>query len=393
MNVFLVALGCLGLFLLYLFIERLGLERHRENIPVRIAVTGTRGKSTVTRLIASALREAGFRVLAKTTGSKPVLIYPDGAEKEIERPGRPTILEQKRVLRAACAAKAKALVAEMMSIRPENLKAESERLLRPQVLVLTNVRLDHVDDMGRTKPEIAASLAAAIPAGSTVFVTEEEFYPVFKISADRKKARLIKVPQASAQESLNSQEFAENSRLSLAVAEFLGIRKEAALEGMAKAGSDFGGLKIWRMMPERKGAAWFAASAFAANEPESTARVLLVMRQRFPKLPQKMIALLNLREDRGDRTLQWLVALKTGFFDGFEHLVFIGGHAPALGRTKFGGTSAKAKISALAERRPQEITKKLFSLEDGEGVIVGMGNMGGLGAALVDYWDRIGVSL
>ena len=38
----------------------------------RVAVTGTRGKSGVTRLIASGLRASGAKVVAKTTGSRPV---------------------------------------------------------------------------------------------------------------------------------------------------------------------------------------------------------------------------------------------------------------------------------------------------------------------------------
>jgi UDP-N-acetylmuramoylalanine-D-glutamate ligase len=49
-----------------LIVERLRLDRSRENIPLVIAVTGTRGKSTVTRMLASVLRCNGQHVLAKT---------------------------------------------------------------------------------------------------------------------------------------------------------------------------------------------------------------------------------------------------------------------------------------------------------------------------------------
>jgi poly-gamma-glutamate synthase PgsB/CapB len=338
------------------------------------------------------LAEAGHRVLAKTTGSKPVLIFPDKTEKEIKRAGKPTILEQKQVLRAACEVHADALVVEMMSIRPENSRVESEKLLRPRVLVMTNVRLDHVDDMGQTKPEIAASLAEAIPSRGTLLVREEELYPVFQAVADKKETRIIKVAR-SAGRKIGGQEFEENVCLTLAVAEFLGISKDTAFRGMAKAQPDFGGLKVWTTMSEGKVAAWYLASAFAANEPESTQKVLSLLRERFPQLPSRMIALLNLREDRGDRTRQWLEALKAGFFDAFEHLVFIGDHARVLGRRKLSGPSAKIKISALAERCPQKIMDEIFGREIGGAVIIGMGNMAGLGGELVDYWARIGVSL
>ena len=42
-----------------------------ETIPLRIHVNGTRGKSSVTRLIAAGLREGGIRTFAKTTGTAP----------------------------------------------------------------------------------------------------------------------------------------------------------------------------------------------------------------------------------------------------------------------------------------------------------------------------------
>ena len=48
--------------------------RALNRIPIRIHVNGTRGKSSVTRLISAGLREAGFAVLGKTTGSDPRIL-------------------------------------------------------------------------------------------------------------------------------------------------------------------------------------------------------------------------------------------------------------------------------------------------------------------------------
>src|SRR5260370_24990173 len=78
--------------------------RHRRNlraIPVRIHVAGTRGKSTTTRLIAAGLRAGGLRVVAKTTGTEPPLIRPDGSEAAGPRPGPPSVREQTRVFSTA----------------------------------------------------------------------------------------------------------------------------------------------------------------------------------------------------------------------------------------------------------------------------------------------------
>src|ERR1700722_13098495 len=73
--------------------------RHRGNlraVPVRIHVAGTRGKSTTTRLIAAGLRAGGRRVVAKTTGTEPRLILPDGHEEPIRRRGPASVREQMR---------------------------------------------------------------------------------------------------------------------------------------------------------------------------------------------------------------------------------------------------------------------------------------------------------
>jgi gamma-polyglutamate synthase len=382
-----ISLGGVALLLVYLAIERVRHKKALGRIPLRIAVTGTRGKSSVTRLIAAIARESGRRVVAKTTGSKPVVILPDGRENEIVRTGTPSILEQKKLIKLASRLKADALVVETMSIRPENLRAESAKLIRPHILALTNVRLDHMDDMGQTKEAIAASLAGAIPADGTLVVLEEEDFAVFHDVAAKKRATVVRVPKKPELEAGGDFEFVENVRLALAVADVLKIPRETALRGMAVAQPDFGSLKIWAT--ERLGRTWHLASAFAANEPESTARVLAMIRCR-PDLPSRSVALLNLRPDRGDRTRQWLAAVRGGFFDGFDHLVFVGEHARALSRKSTAWFGTKAHVATVAGRDPAKIMDRVFALVPEGGLVVGMGNMGGPGEALVGYWNRIG---
>src|SRR5512135_3914272 len=106
--------------LLYLAVERLRLARALRRLPRRVAVTGTRGKSGVTRLIASGLRASGAKVVAKTTGSRPVVILPDGSEREVARAGPPSVREQVRLVEMAASLGADTLVAEMMSIGGES---------------------------------------------------------------------------------------------------------------------------------------------------------------------------------------------------------------------------------------------------------------------------------
>ena len=218
----------LAIFLIYLFIESLWLRRKVDAVPLRICVTGTRGKSSVTRLIAAALRGSGKTVLARTTGAKPILIFPDGSEEEIQRRALPTILEGKKILQAGANLDVDVCVVELMGIHPEAIYVESQKIFKPHILVLTNVRLDHMDQMGSTKDNIAFSLAGAIPEGGTIIVPEKELYPAIQRIAESKNAKILEIQEDSYQEYMDGDghvlisEFEENVRLSLGITEYLG---------------------------------------------------------------------------------------------------------------------------------------------------------------------------
>ncbi len=346
-------------------------------------MTGTRGKSTVTRLIAAALKEAGYPVLAKTTGSKPVLILPDGREQELIRRGPPAVLEQKKVLKMAADLGVGALVAEMMSIRPEFLAVESRRLLRPQILVVTNVRLDHREEMGRTKPEIARSLASAIPPETAVFIPEEEGHMEFERAAASVRARIIRVGMGGV-----SSFFEQDKDLAEAVVAYLDVPGKTARRGFSFARPDFGRFQAWQADLGEPSAPWILVSAFAANEPESSRLVLASLREKIARGDRPLVGLLNFRRDRGDRTRQWLDAQKKGFFAGFRRVYVVGAHGHALRlQRRAGGVRV---FTPLSGRSPSAIMDDIISLEGRGSVLIGLGNIGGVGGALVEHWQKIG---
>lgn len=357
-------------------------------------MTGTRGKSSVTRLIAGFLSATGVSVLAKTTGSHPAVILPDGSEEEIKRRGSPSILEGKKILRIGTKRGVQALVMELMGIQPESMFAESVQMIKPHILIITNIRLDHLVQMGSSREEIAHCFSSVIPKRSTVFVPKEEFFSVFQRSAEKLKSRIIQVPKGSSAEvakmasKLPFIEIEENIRLCLSVAGFLGIDKETAFRGIQHIRPDFGSLKVWSAewgVPSRRG---YLVSAFAANDPESTKRVLDKLRQKSLLEGKKMIGLLNLRSDRGDRTLQWQDALRGGGFREFHKFVLLGEHAAVFKKRL--KSSGAIESCVLKKRKPEEIMAHLAVMEKREAVWVGLGNMGGVGKSLVNYWNRIG---
>ncbi|MGQ9671611.1 MAG: poly-gamma-glutamate synthase PgsB [Candidatus Aminicenantales bacterium] len=390
----LFSLGSLFFIGFYFFLEQRSLQRSLRRIRFRIAVTGTRGKSTVTRLIAAALREAGYFVLAKTTGSKPVLILPDGREEEIKRRGRPSILEVKRIVKQGVRLGVDAIVIETMSIQPEYLRVESQRLVQPHVLVITNIRLDHREEQGRTKEEIATSLASAIAKKAIIFIPEEELRPEFSRVAAKMKAKLIGVPKnllgSSPGPSPNLPSlFEENIRLALATSDSLGISSEIAWRGMRKAQSDFGSLKVWQAEFGSPPKPWTLVSAFAANEPESTAIILNHLKDKVVPAAPKMVGILNFRQDRGDRSLQWLEAMEKGFLSEFDRIYVIGAHTHSLKLKKL--AKGNSRLGPLALDSPRAIMEKVVLEESAGGLLIGMGNMGGLGAELVQLWEKKGV--
>lgn len=339
------------------------------------------------------LREAGYSVLAKTTGSKPVLILPDESEAAIRRRGGARILEQKRLLRQAAGLGVRALVAELMSVRPECGRMESCWILRPQILVITNVRLDHREEMGYNRDEIAASLARAIPLRATVILPEGEVQKEFEAAAGRVGARLVAAPRrgnsaAQGDTDISPALFAEQADIVLALAELLGIPEDIARRGMARAHPDFGALKAWNAVLGVPGASWLLVSAFAANEPESTGRIIERLRRQPALSGRPLIGLLVFRPDRGDRTRQWLDAVDRGFFSGFERVYVAGAHQRTIELRRRMRTFPF--LSPLGTESPPVIMDRIFAAHPGGGTIVGMGNMVGLGAGLVEHWERIG---
>ena len=373
---------------LLLYLERRSVLRHVRRIPLRVAVTGTRGKSTVTRMIAAALKEAGFPVLAKTTGSKPVFILPDGREEEIVRRGRPSILEQKRLLKEAANRGVRAVVAEMMSIQPECLAVESGRLLQPHFVVVTNARLDHREEMGQTKREIARSLSSAIRPGTTVFIPGSELYPEFEAAADHVGAKIIALENTAA-----GSFFDEDSRLAAVVASHLGVADAAALRGISAAAADFGSLRAWEAGLGVPPMTWTLVSAFAANEPESSRLILTHLQNTLITNGRPLVGILNFRADRGDRTRQWLDAYRQDFFSDFRSLYGVGAHVHSLSLRSLSLRRKSGRLPCLTllpDRTPSAIMEKLAFREAGGPVLIGLGNIGGLGEALVEHWQKIG---
>ena len=279
-----------------------------RRIPIRVHVNGVRGKSTVVRYIAAALREHGIETLAKTTGNETRIIHADARETPVARRGAPTIIEQIDVLRAAVRPTTQAIVFECMALRPEYQRVSERRMIRSTDGVIANVRLDHVEELGETRADVARSLSATAPAQAPLFTAEThaESRAVLDVAARSRGGRLVTVSGADLtrreRAGLGPLTFPENVALAVAIAGRHGVPRAVALDGIRKARSDPGAARIHRHRVDGRTLYWI--NLFGVNDvPSAEMNVRLV--SEWLGSAGRIVFLFNNRADRQNRAVQF----------------------------------------------------------------------------------------
>lgn len=388
-----VIFSCLFVYLLYLAIERVYLSLIIDDIPTRICITGSRGKSSVVRLVYSALNQNGVRTLGKTTGSRPSLLLPDGTEEEISRRGPQSILEQRKILKKARRYDVDAFVIEMMGIKPEYKYAESVKMLKPGILGVTKITVDHVFEMGNSKKEVSESIAASLPDDASVVVGDNDF--LSHSSRFLEGSEIVPVRETERTRSVTKKvldkldywEFEENVQLALAITDQADIPRKEASKGMCETRPDLGSLRAWSLSQPDNEVKTIAVNGFAANDPESTEIVFNKMKSKVSVEGKHLAGLLNLREDRGGRTRQWKKALTEDFTSFFDWIYVTGDQAKEFEKL-FGQSSTTVQEVNFAD--PESLTSQISQNLGNEVIIFGFGNIGGAGKELVLYWSKRG---
>lgn len=284
-----------SLWMLYLLYEAKRVKRARSGIKHIIHVNGTRGKSSVSRLIEAGLRAGGVRVFCKTTGTDPMTIDVSGREELIIRHASANIKEQIGVLCRAAEQEAEVLVVECMAIQPELQYAAQHRILKADIGVITNVRRDHTDVMGETLGEIAEALSGTVPEGGVLFTAEREprQADILRAAAEKRGTQFVQALPDGSEPDLD---FAENIALALRVCEHLGVARETALAGMRQYHRDPYALSVHRW-----GQSVFI-NGFSINDVQSICMVWDKVRRERKLENKKRILLVNNRGDRGSRT-------------------------------------------------------------------------------------------
>lgn len=374
------SLCCLGLLVAGI-IEQRNHERNLKTIPHRVLVNGIRGKSSITRLCAGALRGGNLRVVAKTTGTAARFIFPDATEEPVHRKfGIANVVEQIGIVRRAAVYHPDAMVIECMAVMPALQEINQSKLIKSDIGVLCNVREDHLAEMGPTLDDVARSLSRSMPVGGVCITAEKERLPILQEEADKRRCKLVAVdPESITDEDMRQFgwiTFKENVAIALAVAEMLGVDRRSALQGMWDAPPDPGVLSVARVRAGQKRIAF--ANVFAANDPEST---LMNIRQLESQhlIGRPLAMLINCRPDRVERNGQ--MGTLTGEVEP-DRIILIG--EPTRSAKATVPDRLQSRVADLGGKLPPErlLEEVLHTVPD-LASIVACGNIHGQGEVLL----------
>ena len=364
-------------------------QKRIYSIPIRIHINGTRGKSSVTRLIGAGLRAGGISNITKVTGTFPRLIVEDGTETYIHRKASANILEQLSIVKFAASRKVDALVMECMALQPQYQTITEHHMIHSNIGVMTNIRLDHTDVMGHTLQEIAETLGRTIPENEHLFTSENIIPGTLRNMADKRKTITHFVdPETISHEEMKGFsyiEHRENVSLALAVCQHLRIDRETALRGMYQAIPDAGALMVFRVRAFGKDLVFY--NAFAANDPDSTFLVWKKIRDEIG-LEGARIVLLNTRQDRLYRAQQLAEMVALRLEKEIDYLMLIGQSTDVVENMAVQYGIPGKKVVSVGWTTPDKVFEKLLSVTDKTATIVAIGNMGGMGAETVEYFEH-----
>lgn len=347
-------------YLLFLIWEKRKNERALASFRCVIHVNGIRGKTSVCRMIDAHLRGAGIRVFTKTTGSTPCYIDTHGVEHEIVRRSPSNIREQLAMIRRAHREGAEVLILECMAVQPELQRFSQQEIVKGGVNVITNVRYDHMFEMGETLEELAESLSGTVPENGVLFTADAAFFPFFQEKCAALGSRAVLCRPGGCADG-------ENEAIACAVGEELGVPPEGFQEHMTAYQMDFGGQKCYRT------AEGIFLNLFSANDPQSTAMLL----ERVLPGETQPVLLYNNRADRPDRVLLFA----RHFFPGarYERVLVMGEAKPLACRL--------LRRSGVAAE-PVKSWREAMRLAAGR-PLVGIGNIKGQAYEMVQYFEEV----
>lgn len=292
-----------------------------QRIPLRVLVTGTRGKSSTVRLIHAALQEAGIPTLGKMTGTASRELDTAGVEHPTNRIGQVSILEMIETVHRSFTRDAvppQAIVLECMAVTPDLIGLCAEDIVRPQVSVITNALWDHLEEQGTTLDAIAISLSRAMPGAELVVTAEhrEATRATLAYEARLHGCAFDAVDGADVPQEILARlrgAHPDNVAMALAVAMHAGVDQETAVRGMAAATVE--PLPTQPVTAVIDGIEWWYRDIGSINDTDSLSPALMEAKAQMPR-DAVTLAVLTTRWDRPLRAIQFASSITPADVDG-----------------------------------------------------------------------------
>ncbi|MDR1648648.1 MAG: gamma-polyglutamic acid synthetase [Synergistaceae bacterium] len=223
----------------------------------RVLVTGSRGKSSLVRLIFAGLSAGGTETRGRVTGVLPRELCP-GGERRIVR-NSPGHVEEMRWWLRQIPRDAEAVVMENSAVQPD-LQGLAALWLRPVLTVWTNAREDHQDAWGPGPDAAFSSLLRGVPEGCALLLSAE-------LGTDRLARRLKERKGPLFVLEKDGRDYRESNLLLAEKAlELLGRSSENARAAMRALPPDIADFRVFRLKDDDTR----LAAAFSANDLQST---------------------------------------------------------------------------------------------------------------------------
>ena len=276
-----------------------------------------------------------------------------------------------------------------MALQPLYQWITENKMIHATIGVITNVRPDHLDVMGPGLLDVADALCKTIPRNNHLFTAEDSIIDVLKDKANKKNATLhITNPKSISNEEMNKFtyiEHAENVALAVSICEHLGVKRKTALKGMYSAIPDAGVLKRYTVKYYNKKITFY--NAFAANDPDSSLKIWKMLKDQFGIKGTHAI-LLNTRHDRLDRARQLAEMIAQNLVKKIDYIFLMGQSTDVIESISIKNKIDRSKIINLGWVTPDILFEKILDLTDKMITVIGIGNMGGMGAPVAEYFEH-----
>jgi len=235
------------------------------------------------------------------------------------------------------------------------------------------------------------ALKLTIPQNGILVTAEKDYFSIFKEQADKLKTKIIWADpdyiSSKIIKKFNYMNFKENVSIALRVNKLLGVKEEVALRGMLKANPDPGALKVYKLIKEGK--IIFFVNAFAVNDRHSALLIWENVKKIFDLNNLPVIGIINSREDRALRAIQFAHILAKEIT--LSKIILVGPLSKLTERALLKLKVPPENIINLARITDiEKVLQIVLQFTNNKVLLIGFGNTKGMGQILVEYFNQYG---